>query len=274
MELAREVPSEAPPLPAAIAQSLEATGAAFGWARSRVGQSGGDVWRVVSRDGGQAYYLKRGTGDVAEAVAAETVRLRWLAPHVSVPRVMAFAQDADAAWLLMTAIPGSTAWEALHAGPERQARLVDAIAEHLRIWQAIPTQECPFDAGASHRLDLARTRIEAGLVDEDDFDDERAGWSAAQVWDALMALPLPGASPVVTHGDFSLDNILIADGVVTGCIDVGRAGLADRYQDIAILWNALGEFGPDLQSRLLLALGEGSGDRERLDFHLLLDELF
>ena len=68
--------------------------------------------------------------------------------------------------------------------------------------------------------------------------------------------------------------VLIADGGVSGCIDVGRAGLADRYQDIAILWNCLGEFGPHLQSRLLAALGEGSRDRARIDFHLLLDELF
>ncbi len=62
--------------------------------------------------------------------------------------------------------------------------------------------------------------------------------------------------------------------MVTGCIDLGRAGLADRYQDIAILWNSLGAFGADLQSRLPAALGEGTGDRARIDFHLLLDELF
>jgi aminoglycoside 3'-phosphotransferase-1 len=85
---------------------------------------------------------------------------------------------------------------------------------------------------------------------------------------------MPLAPPVVTHGDFSLDNILIADSVVSGCIDVGRAGLADRYQDIAILWNCLGDFGPHLQRRLLAALGEASGDRARIDFHVLLDELF
>lgn len=79
---------------------------------------------------------------------------------------------------------------------------------------------------------------------------------------------------MVTHGDFSLDNLMIREGEVTGCIDVGRMGVADRYQDLAILWNSLGEFGPELQARLLEQYGVEEPDQRRLRFHLLLDELF
>lgn len=86
-------------------------------------------------------------------------------------------------------------------------------------------------------------------------------------------LPLT-PDPVATHGDFSLDNLLIHDGEVVGCIDVGRAGIADRYQDLAILWNCLGEFGASLQERLFLQYGLPAPDQRKLQFHLLLDELF
>ncbi len=271
---AREVDCDAPELPSGIADLLSGAGSGFVWARNTVGQSGATIWQLISRDGGEAYYLKHGTGDLAEAVGEEAARLQWLAGRVAVPQVAAFVAEPDASWLLTTALPGRTAWEVLDAEPEQACGVVDALAACLRAWHAIPPEDCPFGANAEQRLAAARARIDAGLVDEEDFDDERAEWTAAQVWDALIALPLPAAPPVVTHGDFSLDNILMADGVVTGCIDVGRAGLADRYQDIAILWNCLGEFGPDLQSRLLAALGEGAGDRARIDFHLLLDELF
>ncbi|MBX9885084.1 MAG: aminoglycoside 3'-phosphotransferase [Novosphingobium sp.] len=274
MEDLRELPCGAPPLPAGIADCVSKLGSKRDWARSTVGQSGGDVWRVTGADGGHRHYLKHGTGEVAAALIDELARLRWLAPHLPVPHVAAFALEGDAAWLLMTAVPGKTASELLTAHPEQAEVVVDAIAVFLRRLHAIAPESCPFTAAAPHRLALARDRIARGLVDEDDFDDVRAGWSAARVWQALHDLPLPGAPPVVTHGDFSLDNILVAEGAVTGCIDVGRAGLADRYQDIAILWNSLGEFSPDLQARLLAALGEGAGDRERIDFHLLLDELF
>lgn len=261
---------EAPALPPAIAEVL---GERCRWARSTVGQSGSMVWRVTRADDA-ALYLKHGTGAEADALRQEAARLRWLAHHLPMPQVAAFAQQGDATWLLMTALPGQTAWDVLNADPAQADVVVDALAAFLRGLHAIPPGTCPFDAAASDRLVLARARIEAGLVDPDDFDDQRAGWSAEQVWEALMALPLPAGPAVVTHGDFSLDNILMCDGVVTGCIDVGRAGLADRYQDIAILWNCLGEFGTDAQARLLAAMGEGMGDRALLDFHLLLDELF
>ena len=79
---------------------------------------------------------------------------------------------------------------------------------------------------------------------------------------------------VFTHGDFTLDNLLIEGGAVVGCIDVGRAGVADRYQDLALLWNCLGEFGLDLQARLFAQYGIDRPDPRRMGFHLLLDELF
>jgi len=40
------------------------------------------------------------------------------------------------------------------------------------------------------------------------------------------------ADSVATHVDFSLDNLLIHKGEIAGFIDIGRAGIADRYQDI------------------------------------------
>ncbi|USJ01176.1 hypothetical protein MUG10_02760 [Xanthomonas prunicola] len=38
------------------------------------------------------------------------------------------------------------------------------------------------------RLAHARRRLDAGLIDADDFDDARAGWTPAQVWAAMQAL--------------------------------------------------------------------------------------
>ena len=35
--------------------------------------------------------------------------------------------------------------------------------------------------------------------------------------------------------------------LVTGCIDVGRVGTVDPWQDLALLWHALAEFGCALQ---------------------------
>lgn len=176
--------------------------------------------------------------------------------------------------MLTTAVPGQTAAQALRAKAGAGQDVVDALARFLRRLHAVPVNACPFNGHHAYRLVRARARIDADLVDADDFDTEREGWTAEDVWTEIQTLlPLQG-DRVVTHGDFSLDNLMIREGEVTGCIDVGRMGVADRYQDLAILWNSLGAFGPELQARLLEQYGVEEPDQRRLRFHLLLDELF
>ena len=143
-----------------------------------------------------------------------------------------------------------------------------ALLDFLRRLHAIPVEACPFSGDHAHRLAIARARIDAGLVDVDDFDEERRGWTAEAVWNELNDLLPLAPDPVVAHGDFSLDNLIVEGHAVVGCIDVGRTGIADRYQDLAILWNCLHEFGPALQARLLRQYGFSSPDRRTLQFHL------
>lgn len=61
---------------------------------------------------------------------------------------------------------------------------------------------------------------------------------------------------------------------VVGCINAGRVGIADRYQDLAILWNCVGEFDASLRDRLIERYGIAEVDERKLQFHLLLDEMF
>lgn len=270
MDMDREEACAAAPLPECMSASV----AGYEWARDSVGQSGGAVYRLHGRAGAPDLFLKHGRGAIADDITDEMVRLRWLARHLPVPSVEAFVVRDEEAWLLTTALPGKTAYQLLEAQPDARASVVDALAAFLRRLHAIPVSQCPFTGDHMHRLARARERIDAGLVDEDDFDVEREGWTAEQVWDAMQRLlPMP-SDAVVTHGDFSLDNILMLDGEVVGCIDVGRLGIADRYQDIAIIWRSLGEFDACLQDRLLEQYGIAGADERKLRFHLLLDEMF
>lgn len=264
---------------AAMPASMAAAVAGHGWARSDGGASDAAVYRLQGQGAAPGLYLKHGVEAAAADIADEMARLCWLAPYLPVPAVRQFARvaDPDQAWLLMTAIPGITASAVLEANPALGPAVVDALAAFLRRLHAIPVRDCPFDAGHALRLAQARQRIDGGLVDADDFDAERAGWTAEQVWAALHGClpPVPDlADLVVTHGDFSLDNILIHEGAIAGCIDVGRAGVADRYQDLAIVWRSLGELDASLQQRLLRTYGILDADLGKLQFYLLLDELF
>lgn len=259
--------------PIALPDSIRAEVAGYRWWRVNDGESGGDVFRLEA-PGQRSLYLKCGRDHVADDISAESSRLEWLAARVAVPAVVAFSRTEREAFLLTTAIPGVTAHEELVSHPERQLATVAAIATFLRQLHALPAADCPFDAGHESRLAAAKGAMDAGLVDESDFDECRQGLSAEQVWQDMNALlPLP-FKRVVTHGDFSLGNILMQNGHVVGCIDVGRAGVADPYQDLAILANNLSDFGADLEQQLFQSYGQAVPDAQRMTFHLCLDEFF
>ncbi|MCM5557520.1 APH(3')-I family aminoglycoside O-phosphotransferase [Pleomorphomonas sp. JP5] len=266
----REEPCAAPAVPAGMAPDV----AGYAWARDTIGEAGAAVYRLSGKPGAPDLYLKHGRDAVADAIAEEMARLRWLAGRLPVPRLVRFDCTADEAWLLTTAITGRTAYQVLASDPAGRPAVVDALAVFLRRLHAIPVAACPFIGDHVHRLAIARARIDAGLVDAGDFDEERAGWTAEQVWEGLQGLVPFAADPVVAHGDCSLDNLIVERHAVVGSIDVGRAGVADRYQDLAILWNCLDEFGPAMQRRLFRAYGIATPDERKLRFHLMLDELF
>ncbi len=260
--------------PALVPAGLAAHVQGCAWARDTVGESGGTVYRLHGKPGAPDLFLKHGTGAVAEDVTDEMVRLLWLGGRVPVPSVVHFTRTAAEAWLLMTAIPGRTVFQVLEEDAAGRHNAVAAMARFLRRLHSLPIQACPFNADHAFRLMRARERIDTGLVDTDEFDDERRGWTAEQVWGELMALLPLAPDPVVTHGDFSLDNILLQGGEAIGCIDVGRVGIADRWQDLAVLWHCLGEFDASLRDTLLATYGLSAADERKLRFHLLLDELF
>lgn len=266
----REELCAAPAVPSGMAPDV----AGYAWARDTIGEAGASVYRLHGKPGAPDLYLKHGRDAVADAITEEMARLRWLAGRLPVPRLVRFDCTADEAWLLTTAIPGRTAYQVLASDPAGRPAVVDALAAFLRRTHAIPAEACPFTGDHAHRLAIARARIDAGLVDVDDFDEERRGWTAEAVWNELKDLLPLAPDPVVAHGDFSLDNLIVEGHAVVGCIDVGRTGIADRYQDLAILWNCLHEFGPAMQRRLFRAYGIASPDRRKLQFHLMLDELF
>lgn len=260
--------------PIAVPGGMVADVAGYRWARDRVGESGGVIHRLHGKSGAPDLFLKHGDGTVAGDIVDEMVRLRWLTGRIAVPALVRCEVSVDTTWLLTTALPGRTAWQILDTEPKRSGEVVDALADFLKSLHAIPVRHCPFDSGHEVRLAAARARIDAGLVDTDDFDAARRGWSAERLWDAMRRLVPITPDPVVTHGDFSLDNLLIDDSRVVGCIDLGRVGVADRYQDLAILANCLDEFDGDLTTRMFERYGIIQPDRRKIDFHLMLDEFF
>lgn len=246
--------------------------AGYGWTRQEIGRSDASVFRLAA-PGRPALFVKTEPlcGGPAE-LPGEAQRLRWLAAQGQpCPRVLELATAHDCHWLLMTAVPGRD----LACSPGLPpARIIELAAAALRALHGLDAAVCPFDHRAAQRIGHARRRMLAGLVDEDDFDDERSGQSAAQVFATLQRQQPRHEDLVVTHGDACLPNLLADDGRFAGFVDCGRLGVADRHQDLALAARSIQyNLGTGWGQAFLDAYG-GLIDPARLAFYRLLDEFF
>lgn len=244
----------------------------YRWSREIIGQSQAGVFRLQAK-GKPALFLKiEQTGRFAE-LTNETARLRWLAGQgIGCPDVIAFETHAGHDWLLMSAVPGR---DLASAQPIDPAMTIEVIAAALRDLHALDIRSCPFDHGLEHRIVAAQARMEAGEVDESDFDDERQGWTAAEAFAELLARKPETEDLVVTHGDACLPNFIAAEGRFSGFVDCGRLGVADRHQDLALAcWSIHHNLGEAWVQPFLERCDYPSIDPGKLSWYRLLDEFF
>ena len=263
--------------PIGIPPSLQPLLAHAEWQPITIGMSGAQVYRIVAPSQ-PLRYLKAAAGAQVVELCAERARLDWLRARLPTPHIDAWAEDTERqrAWLLLSEASGVMACESAVACDP--ARVVRALAEGLRHLHRLSKADCPFDMRLDHRLAQAEENIRVGLVDEAGIR-ARLAISPSELLARLRATrpEEPPADLVFTHGDYCLPNVLLgaAGAHVSAYLDWGRAGIADRYQDLAIgarsvRHNLGAQWGP----RFLAAYGLDQPDQRRLDWYEGLDELF
>jgi aminoglycoside phosphotransferase len=246
--------------------------------------SGGSSRAVVRRSPDGLTYAKQASGEAREELVAERERLEWLATTgLPVADVVDWADDGETATLTTTALPGVPLSElpSSAAGPAAKS-----LGSFLARLHALDRETCGFERWLALTVPLARVRVDLGLVDEDDFDEQRLGRSAADLHEVLIAKRpraerLEVGDLVVCHGDACLPNFLADPETleITGMVDVGRLGVADRHLDLALATRSLSDsslnpsYGPAMAEALLAAYGLPA-QPWRLGFYRLLDEFF
>ncbi len=132
-----------------------------------------------------------------------------------------------------------------------------------------------FFRGLSVTLPLAKSAIDQGLVEESAFDQHNLGKSPLAIYNDLQKKSRTFKEDLVfCHGDYDLANIIYdPQSGSCGVIDLGRCGVADRYQDIALF---LRGFGDDVNLDLFIREYGliSSVDTEKVRFFCDLDEFF
>jgi len=250
------------------------------WERVATGRSGADVRR--SPDG--RAHAKSGTGPVRPSIDAYGHGIeRPLYRSHGEYQVRVLSDDGETATLTMSTLPG-VAMSELPAASAPEA--ATSLGRFLRRLHQVDRESCPFERWLAVTVGLVRVRVETGLVDADDFDEERRGCSAEELLAELLeqrprAEELEVGDLVVCHGDACLPNFLVHPATleVTGMIDVHRLGVADRHLDLALAVRSMSNthlnpaYGQESVRAMLAAYGV-TPDPWRLDFYRLLDEFF
>lgn len=255
-------------LPPAIGALVEG----YVWDRDTLGQSDAGVFKLEAANRPRLF-LKIDEADAFAELPAEAERLRWLGHQgITCPEVLAFEVHAGRNWLLMSAVSGK---DLVSAGPLPAEKTITIMAEALRTLHALDIRSCPFDHRLDRRIADARVRMEAGLVDEEDFDDERLGRTARDIFADLIASRPTSEDLVVAHGDACLPNFMVDGERFSGFIDCGRLGVADRCQDLALsCWSIRHNLGEEWIAPFLAIYGAPDADVAKFAYYRLLDEFF
>lgn len=206
--------------------------------------------------------------------------MEWMADKLPVPKILGFAQENNTNYLLMSRISGEMSCK--EACMKQPGELVRILAEGLKMLWKVDISGCPYRNDLDNKLRLARIQVENNLCDTENVEEGTYGEGGFENPAELLAwleANRPEEDLVFAHGDYCLPNIFVKDGQVSGFIDLGNCGVADRYQDIALCYRSLLHNYADKEYKgfkpemLFEELGI-EPDWKKIRYYILLDELF
>lgn len=214
----------------------------------------------------------------------EHIMMTWLADKLPVPKVLCSVKENGINYLLMSCIKGKMLCsKEILVNPKH---LVKLLAEGLRMLWSVDISRCPCNNSIDNKLRLAEIRVRNNLCDMKTAEPTTYGINGFENPEELLQWlkdNRPEEELVFSHGDFCLPNIIIKDDKINGFIDLGRSGIADKYQDIALCYRS---FQHNYSGRYGGAIYEGFDatilfdelnivpDWNKIKFYILLDELF
>jgi kanamycin kinase len=230
------------------------------------------TWRLTGPDGAVRFAkVARGRGHYP-TLRAESERMIWAAPYLPVPIVVALAEVDDATILLTEALPGTDATGAVWR--DDLPGLVQALGRGLRRFhEAVGEEWCPFRFDLARALAHVEDRVRRDDIRTSGFHPEHAHLTPAGALAELEALAPDEEDLVVCHGDYCAPNALLQGARVTGFVDLGELGAADRWWDVAVgAWSVCWNFGEELEPLFYESYGIAP-DPERIRFFRLLYDL-
>jgi aminoglycoside phosphotransferase len=240
---------------------------------NQIGHSGSSVYQLTN-GAGKSTYLKVAPTTWHTTLRPEMNALAWLQDKFTVPELLYYEEYKGLDFLIISTVAGLDGSHAINLSNPEQ--LVDLYARGIKELHKLDIRSCPLNQTLSVRLPDAERRVAAGLVDESNVEEDNKMRSPRDMLDELVRNQPVHEDIVFTHGDYCLPNLIIDKGQVSGMIDLGKAGVADRYQDISLAIRSLRHNNKTdkYKSLFLDCYGMNELDEHKLEYYILLDELF
>lgn len=223
--------------------------------------------------GKERFFLKTSTPVYAPttySVLREARAIEWLTGRVKVPELVLLAENEYGEAMITRAVPARPLADRIHAGQP----VTQLFQEALRQLQNLPIKDCPLHAGAAFRLKELEYLISKGLHEQEYELDQWPGVHDEQDLLMLLHATLPEEDLVFAHGDLGDSNLFVDDKDQLYFLDLGRAGLADRWMDIAFAHRNLREdVSEKVADEFIKSLPYADVPAKR-EFFMQLDELF
>ncbi|MCL2717473.1 MAG: aminoglycoside 3'-phosphotransferase [Lachnospiraceae bacterium] len=211
--------------------------------------------------------------------------LGWLAGKLPVPKIIEAQEQDGNSFLLMSRLPGEMTCS--ESSLQNIEDTVKALAKGLKMIWKIDITNCPYLNNVPEKILQANYNIENNLFDMGGVNPETftsEGFKNVSELYEYLDQNRPKEDLVFSHGDFCLPNVFISGNDITGFIDWGRGGIADRWQDIALCIHSLRyncieyalcdkEKCQEYENLLFQELAI-EPDKEKIRYFILLDELF
>ena len=161
-------------------------------------------------------------------------------------------------------------------------RLLVLLSGALRALRDVNLGGCPLPDATGAKLRAAKVQVESGLCEPDEAVLSAHGFDSPASLLSWLETHRPKEHAVFTHGDCCLPNLFFDGGGCAFFLDLGRAGIADAYTDIALCLRSLRQnLAGVYDGKVRRTVSEDTffdalglrPDAEKLRYYTLLDEL-
>ena len=245
--------------------------------KSKVGDySGSNGWspaEVIKFGMGNAcLYLK--SSDVKYAATTYSVRreremMQWLNGKLVVPKVIDYGFEDNREYMVMSELKG-TYIDELKTDPNE---CIAHFVRLIKLLHSIDISDCPFDSRIDVRLAELSFLLQNGLASVDNWDEATPFTDPGEFYQWLCDNKPMQEELVFSHGDLTAN--VFFDGSNDCFYDLGRAGVADKWLDIAFCVSDIRSWIGDktYEDKFFELLGI-EPDYEKIEYFILLDEMF